>query len=151
MANTPVVPLVPRVERNVVDEHRLLRSLLSQVEEAFAREAPRSGSGPDVVAARLDTLRGPLGAHFEEEERAQLFEEIEEISPEQTPACERLRDEHKGLIRRLDSLRSTSPEARRRPTWGHDVRAFLHDLARHEAREMDLLTRTLDGSVGAGD
>ena len=148
MANAPVVP---RVARNVFDEHRLLRSLLAQVEEAFARALPRAASGPDVVAARLDTLRGPLGAHFDEEEKAHLFEEIEELSPEQAPVCARLRGEHVGLIRRLDSLRAASPEARRGPTWGRDVRVFLEDLAHHEARETDLLNRTLDGSTGAGD
>ncbi|HUL76242.1 MAG TPA: hemerythrin domain-containing protein [Vicinamibacteria bacterium] len=148
MANTPVVP---RAARNVVDEHRLLRALLTQVEEAFARTAPHAASGPDVVAARLDTLRGPLGAHFEEEERARLFEEIEELSPEQAPVCARLRGEHSGLIRRLDTLRAASPEARRQASWVRDVRALLKDLAGHEARETDLLNRALDGSAGALD
>jgi hemerythrin-like domain-containing protein len=144
-------PVVPRVARNVVDEHRQLRSLLAQVEDAFARPVPHAASGPDVVAARLDTLRGPLGAHFDEEERAHLFEEIEELSPEQAPVCERLRTEHRGLIRRLDALRTASPEARRGPTWVRDVRALLADLARHEARESEVLMRALDGGTPAAD
>ncbi|HYN05153.1 MAG TPA: hemerythrin domain-containing protein [Vicinamibacteria bacterium] len=148
MSNAPVLP---RVVRNVVKEHLALRALLAEVEQAFARAAPHAASGPDVVAARLDTLRGPLRAHFEEEERAHLFEEIEERAPEQAPACARLRGEHEGLIRRLDALRGASPEARRGPTWTHDVRAFLDDLSGHEERETDLLTRTLDGSIGALD
>jgi hypothetical protein len=145
------VPVVPRTARAVVDEHRMLRALLAQVEEAFERPLPRAASGPDVVAARLDTLRGPLGAHFEEEERARLFEEIEELAPEQAPVCARLRDEHARLIHRLDSLREASPEARRAPAWLREVRALLADLARHEAHETDLLSRTLDGSIAAGD
>jgi len=148
MANAPVLP---RVARNVVEEHRALRALLAEVEQVFARASPHAASGPDVVAARLDTLRGPLGAHFEEEERARLFEEIEEIAPDQAPVCSRLRGEHEGLIRRLDTLRASSPESRRRPTWARDVRAFLDDLSGHEERETDLLTRTLDGSIGAVD
>jgi hemerythrin-like domain-containing protein len=148
VANAPVVP---RVARNVVDEHRALRALLIQVEEAFGRAMPHAASGPDVVAARLDTLRGPLGAHFEEEERAHLFEEIEELTPEQAPVCARLRDEHSGLIHRLDTLRTASPESRRGSTWVQDVHALLEDLARHEARETDLLTRALDGSTAAVD
>jgi hypothetical protein len=148
MANAFVIP---RAAFNAVEEHRRLRDLLAQVEGAFGRAVPHAVTGPDVVAARLDTLRGPLGAHFEEEERARLFEEIEERAPEQAPVCARLRDEHRGLIHRLDSLRAASPEARRRPTWGHEVRALLHDLHGHEERESDLLTRTLDGSIGAGD
>lgn len=148
MANAFVIP---RAAFNAVEEHRRLRDLLAQVEGAFGRSVPRAVTGPDVVAARLDTLRGPLRAHFEEEERARLFEEIEERAPEQAPACARLRGEHQGLIHRLDSLRGASPEARRGPTWGREVLAFLHDLSGHEERESDLLTRTLDGSIGVGD
>jgi hypothetical protein len=152
-------PVVPRAVRTAVrtaagtaaGEHRRLRELLAQVEDAFARPSPRAGSGPDVVAARLDSLRGPLGAHFEEEERGRLFEEIEERAPEQAPLCGRLRAEHAGLLRRLDSLRTASPESRRRPEWGHDVRALLADLAGHEETETELLTRTLDGSIAAAD
>ena len=142
---------VPRAARNAFDEHLTLRSLLTQVESAFSRSAPRAGCGPDVVAARLDTLRGPLGAHFDEEERARLFEEIEERAPDQATACARLRGEHAALLYRLDSLRRASLEERRGETWGREVRSFLADLRGHEARETELLTRTLDGSIGAGD
>ena len=145
------VPVVPRAARTVFDEHRTLRSLLAQVESAFARSAPHAGSGPDVVAARLDTLRGPLGAHFDEEERARLFEEIEERAPDQAPACARLRGEHAGLLRRLDSLRAATPVDRRGEAWAREVRALVADIRGHEARETELLTRTLDGSDGAGD
>jgi len=142
---------IPRAALTAAAEHRRLRALLAQVEGAFGRSLPRAATGPDVVAAGLDTLRGPLRAHFEEEERAHLYEEIEERAPEQAPVCARLRGEHDGLIRRLDSLRTASPEARRGPTWAREVRAFLADLAGHEDRETDLLTRTLDGSIGALD
>lgn len=145
------VPVLPQVARDVVAQHRALRTLLAEVQEAFARPLPHAASGPDVVAARLDTLRGPLAAHFEEEERARLFEEIEDRAPDQAPACARLRAEHQGLIRRLDALRAASPEARRGPTWTRDVRVFLDDVSGHEERETDLLTRTLDGSIGALD
>jgi hypothetical protein len=31
------------------------------------------------------------------------------------------------------------------------VRVFLEDLSGHEERETELLTRTLDGSIGAPD
>jgi hypothetical protein len=144
-------PVVPQAARTAFSEHRRLRELLAQVDNAFAVASPRAGSGPDVVAARLDSLRGPLRAHFEEEERGRLFEEIEERSPEQAPLCARLRGEHGGLLRRLDSLRTASPESRRAPAWSREVRAFLAELAGHEEIETDLLTRTLDGSIGAGD
>jgi hypothetical protein len=142
---------VPHAAHTAAEEHRRLRALLAQVEGAFGQALPRALTGPDAVAAGLDTLRGPLGAHFEEEERQHLYEEIEELAPEQAPVCERLKSEHHGLIRRLDALRQASPEARRGPTWGREVRALLADLAFHEERENDLLTRTLDGSIAAAD
>jgi hemerythrin-like domain-containing protein len=144
-------PPVPRAVHALFEEHRALRDLLSQVESAFTRATPRAASGPDVVAARLDTLRGPLGAHFDEEERARLFEEIEAQAPEQAGTCARLRSEHGTLLRRLDDLRRASPEARRAASWGDGVRALLRDLHGHEERESDLLQRTLDGSTGALD
>jgi hypothetical protein len=156
MTNVPLAPraalrVAPRAALTVAEEHRRLRGLLAQVEGAFGRGSPRAAAGPDVVAARLDTLRGPLGAHFEEEERGRLFEEIEERAPEQAPACARLRAEHEELIRRLDRLRTAPPEARRGASWPREVREFLDDLIGHEERETELLTRSLDGSIGAPD
>ena len=132
-------------------EHFNLRQLVAQVVAAFGQSGPHPGSGPDVVSARLDTLRGPLGAHFDEEERAGLFEQIEETAPEQAPACDRLRREHRGLLQRLDALRSASPVERRGPTWAREVRAFVEELTRHESRESEILNRAIDASTPAVD
>ena len=108
-------------------------------------------SGPDVVAARLDTLRGPLRAHFDEEERARLFETIEEHAPEQAPRpAPGSRSSTSALVRRLDALRAASPRGPPRADgWVGDVRRFLDDVASHEERETDLLQATLDGSTAA--
>lgn len=144
-------PAVTAVARKAVDSQRALRDLLSQVEAAFVRSPPRTGSGPDVVAARLDTLRGPLQAHFEEEERARLFETIEECAPEHAAACAMLRAEHRTLLVRIDKLRTASPEGRRGGAWVGEVRRLLDDLLGHENREVDLLTRALDGGSPAED
>jgi hypothetical protein len=137
--------------RTAVAEHKTLRGLVRQVEAAFSRAGAHASSGPDVVAARLDTLRGPLRAHFDEEERAGLFEQIEAIAPENATLCERLRGEHGTLIRRLDDLRAAPPVERRVAGWIGEVRRLLDDVHGHEARETDLLTRALDGSTPAGD
>jgi hemerythrin-like domain-containing protein len=144
-------PSISHSARLAVSEHVNLRQLLAQVLAAFGRPRPHSGSGPDVVAARLDTLRGPLRAHFDEEERAGLFEQIEESAPDQAPACERLRQEHRSLLRRLDLLRAASPVERRGPAWGREVRSLVDELARHEARESEILTRAIDGATPAID
>ncbi len=142
---------VVQAARTAVGEARHLRRLLAQVEAAFGRPVARAGSGPDVVAARLDTLRGPLGAHFDDEERAGLFEQIEERSPEQARLCARLRQEHHSLIRQLDLLRSVSPVERRGPTWGREVRHFLDELVGHESCETSLLSQAFDDSIAAAD
>jgi len=142
---------VNRAARTAVNEHRDLNRLLSQVEAAFSRPGAHAGSGPDVVAARLDSLRGPLRAHFDDEERAGLFDQIERDAPEHASACARLRDEHQTILRRLDTLRAAAPLERRRPLWTSEVRHLLAEVHGHEDRETDLLNRALDGSTPAAD
>lgn len=144
-------PVIVTVARNAVREQVALRALLDEVDAAFVRSPPRTGSGPDVVAARLDTLRGPLRAHFDEEERARLFETIEEHAPEHASACARLRDEHRTLLQRLDGLREATPVGRRGGSWMTNVRRFLADVLNHENREAELLQRALDGGTPAED
>jgi len=144
-------PAIASIARNAVREQVALRVLLAEVEAAFVRSPPRTGSGPDVVAARLDTLRGPLRAHFDEEERQHLFETIEAHAPEHASACARLRDEHRTLLQRLDGLRQSTPVGRRGGSWMTNVRRFLADVLNHEDREAELLQRALDGGTPAED
>jgi hypothetical protein len=144
-------PAVVSVGRTATREQVALRALLDQVEAAFVRSPPRTGCGPDEVAVRLDTLRGPLLAHFDEEERKRLFETIEEHAPEHASACARLRDEHRTLLERLDTLRVASPVGRRAGGWVAEVRRFLADVLRHEDQEAELLQRALDGGTPAED
>jgi hemerythrin-like domain-containing protein len=142
---------VTQAARRVVGEHEHLRRLLAQVEAAFGRAQPHAGSGPDVVAARLDTLRGPLQAHFDASEKAGVFERIQERVPKHARTCARLQKEHETLIHLLDSLRTASPLERRGATWPREVRRFVEELIRHEARETDLLNGALDEAVSLAD
>jgi hemerythrin-like domain-containing protein len=142
---------VTQAARRAVGEHDRLRGLLAQVEAAFGRAQPHAGSGPDVVAARLDTLRGPLRAHFEESERAGVFDTIQHSSPQHAHACSLLRKEHQSLIRRLDSLRAAPPLERRGQIWPREVRHFVEELLQHEAREITLLNGTLAESTPPAD
>lgn len=115
--------------------------LLAQVTAALGLGSPVAFSGPDVVAARLDTLRGPLRAHFDELERSGRFERIAEQAPERTELCDRLRREHRSLLQQVDHLRSANVIERRGAWWSREVRALIDELARHEAREAALLAR----------
>jgi hypothetical protein len=137
--------------RAVAEDHRALRAVVAGIHSALDAGRARRATGPDVVAVGLDQLRGRLGAHFDEEERGGLFQQIVELAPEQANACARLRGEHVSLLARLDELRTARPEARRSAAWGAGVRALLDELDGHEARENEILTRVLDGSVEAQD
>jgi hypothetical protein len=145
------IPSVTHAARTAVSEHVTLRQLLGRVIAAFGGPTALGAGGPDVVAARLDALRGPLAAHFDEEERAGLFEQIEERAPEHASACTVLRRQHQRLVQRLDALRRATPLERRGPAWTREVRSLVEEIAGHEAVETDLLTRALDGGTAAGD
>jgi Hemerythrin HHE cation binding domain len=146
MSSSPAFAAAGKAART----QRALRALIGQVKAGFVRHSARKGCGPDEVAASLDVLRGPLQAHFDEEERAGLFESIEERDPERSADCALLLQEHRSLLSRMDALRAVLPEERRRRSWGGDVQLLLADLLTHEDREAELL-RALDaGPAAAG-
>jgi len=122
-------------------EHRALHALLGEVERAAA-------AADEALARRLDSLRERLVVHFAGEEESGLFEQIQDLAPEQARECARLCEEHKDLLLRLDGIRSGGAEGAARAA---EVRAFLGALADHEARENEILTWVLDGSVEAQD
>jgi iron-sulfur cluster repair protein YtfE (RIC family) len=128
-------------------EHRALTALLDEIEKATAD----AGTAAEEVTPRLDTLREQLAAHFEGEEQGGLFEQILEEAPEQAHECEKLCNEHTGLLKQVDDLRGADAATRADPAWAHDVRALLKALASHESRENEILTRALDGSMEAQD
>jgi hypothetical protein len=128
-------------------EHRALHALLEEIERA----STETSAVADEVKPRLDVLRDQLAAHFAGEEEGGLFEQILEEAPEQAHECEKLCEEHQGLLDRVDDLRSADAATRADPGYGASVRALLEALDRHESRENELLTRVLDGSMEAQD
>ena len=127
-------------------EHRALHALLDEIEKASA-----GADAAETLASRLDILRERLAAHFDGEEQSGLFEQIQELAPEQAHECAKLCDEHLGLLEKVDELRAADAAARAEPGWGARVRAVLEDLSRHESRENEILMWALDGSVEAQD
>ena len=128
-------------------ERPSLPRLLAQVMAAFGPSSPIAFSGPDVVAARLDTLRGPLRAHFDEFERSGTFERIAEQAPEHAELCDRLRREHHSLLQQVDRLRTANVIERRGAWWSREVRALVDELLRHESREETLLATAFAGQT----
>jgi hypothetical protein len=130
-------------------EHRALRSLLDEIEEATAR--PTSPKARGRLVERLDAVRERLAAHFDGEERSGLFEQIRELAPDRAQDCAKLCDEHLSLLKRVDDLRTVGPGVRDTPEWLAGVRVLLSELAHHESAENELLTRVLDGGDQAQD
>jgi len=130
----------------ILAEHRALHALLGEIEEAS------TGAGAaETLASRLDTLRDQLATHFDGEEQSGLFEQIQELAPEQAHECARLCDQHQDLLRQLDELRDASSETRASEAWTRGLRELLVHLDDHESNENELLTRVLDGSMEAQD
>jgi len=144
-------PSPPRPRpRLPVGDHVVVDALVREIRAALAGEGGLA-AGLDLVAARLDQLRGRLSAHFDDEERAGLFEQVTIRLPRRRPDCERLRDDHRQLLGALDRLRAAREEARRDPAWGEGVRCLLAALADHAVLEdeivVELLGRTSDIGV----
>jgi len=129
-------------------DHEALRALVAEIDEASAE----TGGAADAVRPRLAALRDRLRAHFDGEEKpGGFFDQVLEEAPERVHECEALREQHGGLLRRIDELRAADAGPPAQPGWGYGVRAVLDELARHEARENELLTRILDRSIQAQD
>ena len=104
------------------------------------------------LAHRLADLRGRLSVHFEAEERAGLYDDIQDADPALERAAQRLRLEHDRLRLGVERLQAEAEGAcSDLPGLAGRVRALLKDLEHHEARENEALTRSLSDGLGAGD
>jgi len=142
------IPARPRTQLPGGD-HAVVDALVREIEGALAGEGGLA-AGLDLVAARLDQLRGRLSAHFDDEERSGLFAQVAIRLPHRRTDCERLAAEHARLLAALDRLRAVRAEARRDPAWGEGVRSFLADLGSHESLEDQVLIEVLDRTGSAG-
>lgn len=144
---------MPRAEDLLLEHHELhaaLRALEVLLAAAPGDERPWVAD----LAGELRELGPRLLAHFASEERSGLFEEIGQRNPEDLRAARRLREEHHELANLLARLHGEAlawPVPGGARAFAARVRAFLRALKAHEARENDVLLRSLDGSVAAAD
>lgn len=124
-----------------------LGRLLAQVTAAFGRAQPVAFSGPDVVAARLDTLWGPLRAYFEEIEKSGILGRIQERAPHQGELFGHLRREHGSVLQQLDRLRSAGAIERRSGWWSSEVQALIEHVTHLVTREAKLLAEATESGT----
>ena len=121
-------PSVSVAAFDALRQRPLVSRLLAQVAAAFGGIGPVASCGPDVVAARLDALRGPLSAHFEDVERSAS---LGRFVTAEADCVDGLRSQHRSLLSRLDHLRTVPAIDRRGAWWPRAVRGLVDDLQRH--------------------
>lgn len=151
----------PGSARSFLAEHRALHDLLTGLErvtdpaltpDARAWEPAARATWLAGLAHRLADLRARLSVHFEAEERAGLYDDIEAADPALGRAALRLRLEHDRLRQGVERLQAEAEGAcADLAGLTGRVRALLKDLEHHEARENEALTRSLSDGLGAGD
>jgi Hemerythrin HHE cation binding domain len=154
---SPIAPEPGSRHRDaILEAHRKLHGLISRIEAALADPHPQfRPSWITALGRSFQTLHPVLEAHFAREEETGLLAPFEGFRPESAQACERLMGEHRTLLRRIDEIQAELAS-------GHtdedalaalraDARALVADLRRHEKREGDLLSLSLEGGAAAPD
>lgn len=107
------------------------------------------------VAHLLETLEERLEAHFQDEERSTLFEDLVRRAPHLAEETLRLKAEHGTLRNRLRFIRAVVDGQPLKPeTWQaveKDFREFHDQLFHHEAHENELLQRVFGEDIGSKD
>lgn len=156
MATTLTVVLNPAFLREIKEDDRRLRELLSQLRSHF--ELPphpaRCAEGLELLAA----CRDQLATHFTLEEAYGYFEDPIEAAPQLCQAAEALLEEHGPLFAAFRELADAAEQAVRdrdlAASWGAVAERFaLCDmmLQEHESRENELIRQGLQQDIGVGD
>ncbi len=136
----------------LLDQHRELRALLQQIDDAFRR--------PSSTVEEIGHLLGQLGDrlvyHFTSEEEGGYFAEALLHAPQLIAKANALLDQHpkmctraKNLKLELQQIDSTGGEWRTRTA--ELFRAFREELMRHELQENIPLQEAYQRDIGIND
>lgn len=145
----------------VLEEHRQLRSLISEL-RAYLREPrpvagePGSHSWASELAARLVKLHDSLFRHFRYEEKSGMAEEIILRHPRVAAEVDRLMAEHPEILAELrvitaELLDYSEGRAPEDPALRTRILAVLDHLESHEKDENRMIQRSELREVGIGD
>ena len=147
--------------QRVLDEHRQLRLLISEIREFLGQPRPAIGekgthTWGSEFARKLVTLHDGLFRHFRYEERSGMAEDITMSHPRRANEVERLMAEHReilGEVKELmtDALDYSEGHLLDDPTLRTRLNQLLDRLAEHERAENDLVERSALQEVGPGD
>ncbi len=129
---------------SIAEEHRELRQTLDRLEAT---------PEPARLVSVLEDLGRQLEVHFAEEEGEEGLVKAIDTSNAQSVRClERLFEEHKHFVVRIDDLAKRLRALRSEVTAVHgELRHLCGELRAHEERENQLLTESVLTDVGTGD
>ncbi len=103
----------------------------------------------------LDALLDTLPTHFSLKEEGGYMTEVVEAFPYWEPTVERLRSEHKPLVKTLDELRTRVAEGSQYKQVAQvvcdDLDSWMKRLQQHERTECRLFQDSVNLEVGVGD
>ncbi len=145
---------LPKAEecRHILGEHETYCELVTTLYRVLAEHNEPVGR----IAHLLENLRTRLEAHFQDEEKAGVFEELARRAPQHTEKSRHLLAEHdlfREQLKHLESLLSTeeglTPAVRNQLET--EFRSFHDRLVHHESKENDLLQETFGQDLGDKD
>lgn len=138
------------MEREILAQHRRLRGLFADVEDALEAALGASagdGAGVDEVREALARLGEALDVHFEQEDRL-YYPPIVSLRPEHRERIDSLAEQHTAFRERLARIAQRLEVGRLEPT-AQAFRELVADFGRHEKSEEELLAALDRDAVAA--
>jgi hypothetical protein len=133
----------------------LTRAHAALLEDLRKLELALNANPPPVMAElriRLVATRDNMVEHFRAQEQNSSMESIERQQPYLETAIHRLADEHRSLAASLDALiREATRAAALAATLRDQLRAWIGQVRRHEAHEVDFIQDAIDLDIGTKD
>lgn len=111
-----------------------------------------------TMAELLERLRGELSLHFSLEEAYGYFRDPAEVDPDYSSRAQFLCAEHMSMYATLCSITLQAEQLCNISATTNDFRdltqridSFLSQLSRHESQENELIQRSFNDDLGAGD
>jgi hypothetical protein len=146
LMNDPIgTPSVTGIDEQIVAEHRRIRDLTRQMDDA--------GDLRELLT-RLAELRSALVGHFLSEEAAEgLYDMIRSMAPRLLGRMAQLEKEHPTFLADIDALAAGARACLAGPVAEvlGEAQALSRRLRNHEAAEDEVMLDTLYNDLGQGD
>jgi iron-sulfur cluster repair protein YtfE (RIC family) len=133
----------------VLHEHNALREKLSRIHTVLASPEPAQ----DEIETLLHEFMNAMLVHFSNEEDHGFFDEVIAHSPRLAEQADKLRIEHKQILREADELCRFAAAGSASMPWWRELRTRCHEFSRrlmqHEHEENKLLQEAHQTYIGA--